>query len=124
MVELYCRQQKAGKSLDIVGLRPEYEKILDLFTPGEFDEALGQKPAKRHFIEEIGRAIFLIWKDIQTVITFVGELGVAHYEMVFQKRYRQEILLREISPEILARGWSCALSKILKEFEKDLYMAL
>jgi len=77
LVELHRRQQKAGKSFDIIGLRPEYEKILTLFKPSEFDKALGQKPAKRHFIEEMGRAIFFIWKDIQTVITFIGELGVA-----------------------------------------------
>jgi len=87
-------------------LEPDYileGKITDLY--GDYRKKKAPKA-----VLEIG---FVLFHDVS-----------AHSEMVFQKRYRQEVLLKEISPETLARGWSYALRKILKEFEKDLCMAL
>jgi len=89
--------------MDVHGLlEPDYileGKVTDLY--GDYTKKKAPKA-----VLKIG---FVLFHDVS-----------AHSEMVFQKHYRQEVLLKEISPESLAKGWSCALRNILKEFEKDL----
>ena len=89
--------------MDVHGLlEPDYileGKITDLY--GDYREKKAPKA-----VLGIG---FVLFHDVS-----------AHSEMVFQKRYRQEVLLKETSPETLARGWSDALWQILEKFEKDL----
>lgn len=74
-VELRRRQQQAGSELEIHGLQDEFQHLLDLFDPSEFQGPQIEKAAG--FFEEIGQTTVTVWEDARALITFVGELGVA-----------------------------------------------
>jgi phospholipid/cholesterol/gamma-HCH transport system permease protein len=77
LFQLRRLQSKAGGSLAISGLRPEFAALLDGSESGGFDSATGERPRKVRSAEEIGEATVEVWRDIQSLIAFVGELCVA-----------------------------------------------
>ncbi|GJQ60778.1 MAG: MlaE family lipid ABC transporter permease subunit [Candidatus Scalindua sp. AMX11] len=77
LVELQRRQKKRNGEIEIIGLRDEYQKLLDLFDPLEFEESRPEKPKKTCLTEEVGRATFSVWDNIRSQITFLGELVAA-----------------------------------------------
>lgn len=44
----------------------------------------------------------------------------ARSEIVFQKKYRKEVVIEESSPESLVKGWNKALRQILTDLEENL----
>jgi len=44
----------------------------------------------------------------------------ARSKIVFQKKYRKEVVIGEGSPESLVKGWNEALRQILTDLEEDL----
>jgi hypothetical protein len=44
----------------------------------------------------------------------------AHPAIVFQKKYRRKITIKERSPESLVRGWSEGLKQIMADLRGDL----
>ena len=77
LVELTLRQRKAGGELEITGLRTEFQRLMDMFDPAEFEKTQIEKPYKARLPEEVGRATFTIWDNLRSQITFLGELIVA-----------------------------------------------
>jgi len=77
LVELHLRQRKAGGELEIIGLRTEFQRLMDMFDPAEFEKTQIEKPYKARLPEEVGRATFTIWDNLRSQITFLGELIVA-----------------------------------------------
>jgi phospholipid/cholesterol/gamma-HCH transport system permease protein len=77
LVYLRQLQSKAGGSFQIDRLRPEFATLLedegaDLPTEEAHDRSRSQGLA-----EEIGEATVEVWRDIQVLVSFVGELSVA-----------------------------------------------
>ncbi len=64
-------------SVELAGLRPELQSLLDLLDPVAAVEKPLPKPEPAHLPEEVGRAAFQLWRDITGLVTFVGELAVA-----------------------------------------------
>jgi phospholipid/cholesterol/gamma-HCH transport system permease protein len=98
LLELHLRQQSVSNELRIQGVKAEFQRLLDLFDPDEFPDALGAKSKRAHFIDEIGRATVNVWEDTRTLIAFVGELGVALVLAIFhprQVRWRNALLVAE-----------------------------
>jgi phospholipid/cholesterol/gamma-HCH transport system permease protein len=77
LMELHRHQRKAGGELKINGLRAEFQKLMDMFDPAEFEKSQIEKPQKAKLTEEVGRATFTIWDNIRSQIAFLGELIVA-----------------------------------------------
>ena len=77
LMELHLRQQQTGGELEIKGLRTEFQKLMDMFDPAEFEKPQIEKPQKAKLPEEVGRATFTIWDNIRSQISFLGELVVA-----------------------------------------------
>jgi phospholipid/cholesterol/gamma-HCH transport system permease protein len=77
LMELCLRQRKAGGELEINGLRTEFQKLMDMFDPAEFEKPQIEKPQKAKLPEEVGMATFTIWDNIRSQIAFLGELIVA-----------------------------------------------
>jgi len=80
LVHLRLLQSKAGGSLQIHGLRPEFASLLEDGAPDVTSRASeasreGSRPAA--FAVEIGEATVEVWRDIQMLVSFVGELSVA-----------------------------------------------
>ena len=62
-------------------------------------------------------------KAVLAVEFFVTDNRGAEEQIMFQRSYREEIVLTDRAPESLVRGWSTALGKILASLEKDLAQA-
>jgi len=77
LMELHRHQRKAGGKLEIKGLRTEFQKLMDMFDPAEFEKSHIAKPQKAKLPEEVGRATYTVWDNIRTQIAFLGELIVA-----------------------------------------------
>jgi uncharacterized lipoprotein YmbA len=63
-------------------------------------------------------------KAVLAVEFFLVNDQPASPEIVFHKRYRQEVSLENRAPETLAKGWGKALEQILGVLEHDLTSAL
>ena len=74
LVQLRRLQSKAGGSLQIDGLRPEFANLLNDGGQGFPAEATSEHP-RAGLAEEIGEATVEVWRDIQILVSFVGELG-------------------------------------------------
>jgi phospholipid/cholesterol/gamma-HCH transport system permease protein len=76
LVHLRNLQDKTGGTLQIDGLRPEFASLLDDSVP-ESPAEPASKRSHRGLVEEIGEGVVEIWRDIQILVSFVGELSVA-----------------------------------------------
>ena len=77
LIELQRRQRKSGAGFEITGLREEFQKLIDLFDPAEFELSPIVKPKKTVLTEEVGKATFTVWGNLHSQISFLGELVVA-----------------------------------------------
>ena len=84
-VHLRNLQNKTGGTLQIDGLRPEFASLLDDFVPASLAEPTSRR-SRRGVVEEIGEAVVEIWRDIQILVSFVGELSVALVRAVMNPR--------------------------------------
>ena len=77
IVEL--RRRSVGRKLpvEVRGLKPEFQVLLDEFAVGAMAEVHMEKPEPRHLPEEVGRAAYQIWRDLSALVQFIGELAVA-----------------------------------------------
>lgn len=77
LVEFHRRQKQAGGEMEIRGLKPEFQQLLNLFDPSKFEEPTEEILRYISFPEQVGRKVVLILEDIRDLITFTGELFVA-----------------------------------------------
>lgn len=73
-VHLRNLQHKARAQLEIHGLRPEFQGLLQESDLGDPEQLQSQRQAKTNLAEELGRAIVGFWEDSRALISFVGEL--------------------------------------------------
>ena len=73
LVHLRRLQNKANGDLRIDGLRPEFADLLDDGVARVVD--VTGKTARPGIAEEIGEATVEVSRDIQILVSFVGELG-------------------------------------------------
>ena len=92
LIQLHRLQQQNGGKLEIRGLRPEFQELLDDWLQGSVEA--GQSEGKVHtpLVEEIGRGAVQLWEDIHELISFVGQLGLA---MVKAARHPRTIRWRD-----------------------------
>ncbi|HEX9454473.1 MAG TPA: MlaE family lipid ABC transporter permease subunit [Candidatus Binatia bacterium] len=77
LIYLRQQQQNAGGTLDVEGLRPEFQELLDDWSQGGNETAPAKADASTRIVEEVGHATVEVWQDIRMLVSFVGELGVA-----------------------------------------------
>jgi phospholipid/cholesterol/gamma-HCH transport system permease protein len=73
-VHLRNLQHKAGAQLEIRGLRPEFQALLQESDLGDPEQLPSQRQTKPKLAEELGRGIVGLWEDSRSLISFVGEL--------------------------------------------------
>jgi len=76
LLELVRRQTKGGGTLEIHNLQERFERLLDLYGRTNPEISVSTPDESPSFVEQIGRASFKVWKDVQVLIAFVGELSV------------------------------------------------
>jgi phospholipid/cholesterol/gamma-HCH transport system permease protein len=77
LVYLRRLQGKTGGSLEIDGLRPEFATLLEDEGGDLPAEEARDRSRSQGLAEEIGEATVEVWRDIQVLVSFVGELSVA-----------------------------------------------
>lgn len=77
LIQLRRLQQKNRGKLQIHGLRPEFQELLDDWSQECGEPGQSKPKARVQLVEEIGRDTVQLWEDIHELISFVGQLGVA-----------------------------------------------
>ncbi len=77
LLDIRRRQEKTGGEFYIRGLAREFQQLLDLFPPGEFLKTEVDKPESVNLPKEVGKATANVWEEVRSIITFIGESGVA-----------------------------------------------
>lgn len=98
LIEIGRRQLLAGGRYELVNLQDEFRQLLDLFDPADYLEAYPTKPACSNLPNEVGRASVNLWRNIITLVAFVGELSTALFHAVlhFRKiRWKDTFLIFE-----------------------------
>ncbi len=97
LIQLRRLQQKHGGKLEIHGLRPEFQELLDDWSQGSGETAPKAK-VRTQLVEEVGRRAVEVWRDIHELITFVGQLGLALVKAARHPRtirWRDTVLIAE-----------------------------
>jgi phospholipid/cholesterol/gamma-HCH transport system permease protein len=74
LVYLRNLQRKAAGQLEIHGLRPEFQGLLEESDLGDLEQLESQRRPKTNLAEDIGRAVVGFLADTRSLIGFVGEL--------------------------------------------------
>ena len=77
LVHLRQVQSKTGGHLEIAGLRPEFVSLLDDWAPEPGIAAGGARSRRKNLTVELGEATVEVWRDVQVLVSFVGEMSVA-----------------------------------------------
>ena len=73
-VHLRNLQRKATGQLEIHGLRPEFQGLLEESDLGDLEQLESQRRPKTNLAEDVGRAVVGFLADTRSLIGFVGEL--------------------------------------------------
>jgi phospholipid/cholesterol/gamma-HCH transport system permease protein len=73
-VHLRNLQHQARAQLEIQGLRPEFQGLLEESDLGDPERLQRPRSAKSNLAEELGRVVVGFWEDTRALIGFVGEL--------------------------------------------------
>ncbi|MDP9130483.1 MAG: MlaE family lipid ABC transporter permease subunit [Candidatus Binatota bacterium] len=98
LIQLGRLQQKAGGKLEIHGLRPEFQELLDDWSQGGSDTTQSKANVRLHLVEEVGQSAVQLWDDIREVIGFIGQLGLAMVRAALHPstvRWRDTLLVAE-----------------------------
>ena len=98
---LFGLRQRLGKSggdLKIRGLHEEFQQLLDLFDPSEFEESQKIQSGSVGFFEKIGQSTCRICEEAYAFFEFVGEAGAALVKALLnpkQVRWKDAFLTAE-----------------------------
>ena len=73
-VHLRNLQRKAAGQLEIHGLRPEFQGLLEESDLGDLEQLESQRRPKTNLAEDVGRTVVGFLEDTRSLIGFVGEL--------------------------------------------------
>lgn len=98
LIQLRRLQQKNRGQLQIHGLRPEFQELLDDWSQESGETGQSKPKARVQLVEEIGRDAAQVWQDLHELISFVGQLGLAMVRAARQPstiRWRDTLLIAE-----------------------------
>jgi phospholipid/cholesterol/gamma-HCH transport system permease protein len=76
IVKLQQYQARTGGDLTIHGLQEEFRRLLDIYGQISIEPPPGRRREPLAVVEQVGHAALGVWHDVQTLLTFVGELTV------------------------------------------------
>lgn len=113
-------QIEAGGDLEIAGLRSEFAALMNGWESARAGEAMPEPSRKTPLAEEIGQAAVEMWRDIHTLIAFVGELCVA---LVYAAIHPRSVRWRDALAVAEAAGVNALPIVALVSFLMGLIMA-
>ena len=86
LIQIRDRQRRSGGYFEFRGLRPELQALVEDWEPRDLVAAKGQAAEATSLVEEIGRSVAEVWRDIYTLVMFVGELASALAQAALKPR--------------------------------------
>ncbi len=86
LLKLKEKQEANKGSIQIVGLKPEFEQLMTLFDPGQLSEPESKLSLFRRAAEQTGKAVVDFLQEMQSQITFTGEVCVKLINTLFHLR--------------------------------------
>ncbi|MGE3978106.1 MAG: ABC transporter permease [Nitrospira sp.] len=76
LIDLQQSQIRTGGDAIIQGLQEEFRRLLDIYGHISIERPPGRRREPLSIIEQVGKAAVVLWRDLQALLTFVGELAV------------------------------------------------
>jgi len=76
IVKLRQYQERTGGDVTIHGLQEEFRRLVDIYGQISIEPPPGRRREPLSVVEQVGQAALGVWQDVQTLLTFVGELTV------------------------------------------------
>ena len=76
IVKLQQYQARTSGDVTIHGLQEEFRRLLGIYGQISIDPPPGRRREPLSVVEQVGHAALGVWQDVQTLLTFVGELTV------------------------------------------------
>ncbi|HEV8328090.1 MAG TPA: MlaE family lipid ABC transporter permease subunit [Nitrospiraceae bacterium] len=76
IVKLQQYQVRTGGDMTIHGLQEEFRRLLDIYGQISIEPPPGRRSEPLSVVEQVGHSALEVWQDVQTLLTFVGELTV------------------------------------------------
>jgi phospholipid/cholesterol/gamma-HCH transport system permease protein len=115
LLQLKKRQEKENRQFLLKDLKPEFEKLIKVFDPGQISEYAPERFSLGRVIEKAGSASHQAWKDIKVQISFLGEVFVKFIGAVLRPgtlRWEDTFLISEKSGAD-AVGITCMLGFLI-----------
>jgi phospholipid/cholesterol/gamma-HCH transport system permease protein len=100
LVKLRAAAHAARIKVDMLGLPPRYQHLLDLALRAE-DDNLDAQPAKRDMRERLQDRLTLLVHDLQELVSFVGESSLVVYRAL---RHPHSVRWKDVVTQALAVG--------------------
>ena len=100
LLALRNKQTLDKGEFEITGFKPEFEQLMKLFDPGIPAKAAKPAASFTRICEDVGKALVGYWRDLQTLIAFIGELVVKLTRTILHPRslrWKDTILVAEKS---------------------------
>ena len=98
LVQLRRMQFENGGDFTLIGLKTEFQQLLDLFGPRDFIPPQVHRPQCANVVEEIGRAFIKMVEEWNTLLAFVGELSLGLMQALMHPkkvRWKDALLVAE-----------------------------
>ena len=76
LIDLQQLQIRIGGDAAIQGLPEEVRRLLDIYGHISIERSPGRRREPLSIIEQVGKAAVELWRDLQALLTFVGELAL------------------------------------------------
>jgi phospholipid/cholesterol/gamma-HCH transport system permease protein len=76
IVKLQQYQARTSGDVTIHGLQEEFRRLVDIYGQISIEPPSGRRREPLSVVEQVGQAALGVWQDVQTLLTFVGELTV------------------------------------------------
>ena len=100
LLELKRKQEENKRSIQIEGLKPEIVQLITLFDPGRLSKPERRLSLFRRAAEQVGKALVDLLYELQSQITFTGEICVKLTNTLFHLgslRWKDTFLIAEKS---------------------------
>lgn len=77
LVDLLRQARRPEAQVSVVGLKPQFQTLLDQFDPAALRVPPKEHAERLHTVAEIGRAALIVGRDLYLQIAFIGETGSA-----------------------------------------------
>jgi phospholipid/cholesterol/gamma-HCH transport system permease protein len=86
LIGLRRAQEGVGRSLEIRGLREEFQQLVGMLDPGTPARKRPRRPSVRRVVEDVGEATGEFWGDVRWQVAFIGEAGAALVHAIIHPR--------------------------------------